>query len=135
MFLPVKDKKLSLSNSAPWQNVERFHKKKAKLLLRMPSGQSYLECVLIPYNWTTTELLEIDEGINLTLLIFLKVIFNNNNNNTCIAPKSILLFSSALKNKNIKKQKQKTLRLHKVYMQKVHEPTNKSENNFVNTKL
>ena len=27
MFLPVKDKKLSLSNSAPWQNVERFHKK------------------------------------------------------------------------------------------------------------
>ena len=28
---------------------------------------------------------------------------NNNNNNTYIAPISILLFSSALKNKNIKK--------------------------------
>ena len=28
MFLPVKDKKLSLSNSAPLQNVERFHKKR-----------------------------------------------------------------------------------------------------------
>ena len=91
--------------------------------------------MFIPYNWTTTELLEIGEGISLTLLIFLKVIFNNNNNNnTYIAPISILLFSSALKNKNIKKQKQKTLRLHKVYMQKVHEPTSKSENNFVNTK-
>ena len=50
---------------------------------------------------------------------------HNNNNNTCRAPISILLFSSALKNKNIKKQK--TLRLHKVYMQKVHEPTKKSQ--------
>ena len=30
---------------------------------------------------------------------------NNNNNNTYIAPISILLFSSALKNKNIKKIK------------------------------
>ena len=46
---------------------------------------------------------------------------------------SILLFSSALKSKHIRKKK--TLRLQKVYMQKVHEPTNKSENNFVNTKL
>ena len=62
--------------------------------------------MLIPYNWTT-ELLEKYEGINLTLLIFLTVIFNNNNNNnnTYIAPISILLFSSALKNKNIKKIK------------------------------
>ena len=93
MFLPVKDKKLSLSNSAPWQNVERFHKKK--------QGRVYLECMLIPYDWTTTELLEIYEGISLTLLIFPKVIFNNNNNNnTYIAPILILLFSSALKNKN-----------------------------------
>ena len=29
---------------------------------------------------------------------------NNNNNNTCIAPISILPFSSALKNKNISKK-------------------------------
>ena len=131
MFLPVKDKKLSLSNSAPWQNVEYFHKKKQSCCYVCRQGRVYLECMLIPYNWTTTELLEIDEGISLTLLIFLTVIFNNNsNNNTYIAPILILLFSSALKNKNIKKQKQKTLRL-----QKVHEPTNKSENNFVNTKL
>ena len=52
-----------------------------------------------------------DEGISLTVLIFLTVIFNNNdnnnnnnnnNNNTYIAPISILLFLSALKNKNIK---------------------------------
>ena len=48
---------------------------------------------------------------------------NNNNNNTYRAPISILLFSSALKNKNIKKK----IRLHKVYMQKVHEPTKKSQ--------
>ena len=46
---------------------------------------------------------------------------NNNNNNTYIAPISILLFSSALKNKNIKK---KLLGLHKIY--KVNEPTKKS---------
>ena len=44
------------------------------------------------------------------------------------------MFSSALKSKHIRKKK-KTLRLQKVYMQKVHESTNKSENNFVNTKL
>ena len=83
--------------------------------------------MLIPYNWTTTELLEIYERINLTLLIFLPVIFNynnnnnnnSNNNNTYIAPISILLFSS---------------RLHKIYMHKVNEPTKKSSNNFVNTK-
>ena len=48
-----------------------------------------------------------DEGISLTVLTFLTVIFNNNNNdnnnnNTYVAPISILLFSSALKNKNIK---------------------------------
>ena len=48
-----------------------------------------------------------DEGISLTVLIFLTVIFNNNNNNnnnnnTYIAPISLLLFSSALKNKKIK---------------------------------
>ena len=49
---------------------------------------------------------------------------DNNNNNTYIAPISILLFSSALKNKNIFK---KILRLHKAYMQKVHEPTKKSK--------
>ena len=49
---------------------------------------------------------------------------NNNNNNTYIAPISILLFSSALKNKNISKKK--LPRLHKVYMHKVHEPTKKS---------
>ena len=49
---------------------------------------------------------------------------NNNNNNTYIAP------ISALKIKILKNKKQKTLRL-----QKVHEPTNKSENNFVNPKL
>ena len=43
-----------------------------------------------------------------------------------MAPISILLFSLALKNKNIskKKKKEKLLRLHKVY--KVHEPTKKS---------
>ena len=81
MFLPVKDKKLSLSNSAPWQNVERFHKKKQSCCYVCRQGRVYLECMLIPYNWTTTELLEIDEGISLTLLIFLTVIFNNNNNN------------------------------------------------------
>ena len=34
-----------------------------------------------------------------------KISLNNNNNNTYIAPISILLFSSALKNKNIKKIK------------------------------
>ena len=69
-----------------------------------------------------------DEGISLTVLIFLTVIFNNNNNdnnnnnnNTYVAPISILLFSSALKNKNIKK---KLLGLHKIY--KVNEPTKKS---------
>ena len=33
---------------------------------------------------------------------------NNNNNNTYIAPISILLFSSALKNKNISKKITKT---------------------------
>ena len=135
MFLPVKDKKLSLSNSAPWQNVERFYKKKQSCCYVCRQGRLYLECMLIPYNWTTTELLEIDERISLTLLIFLTVIFNNNNNNnnnnnTYIAPISILLFSSGLKNKNILKKNQKTPRL-----QKVHDPTNKSENNFVNTKL
>ena len=114
MFLPVKDKKLSLSNSAPWQNAESFHKKKKQSCCYVcRQGRVYLECMLIPYNWTTTELLEIDEGISLTLLIFLTVIFNsnnnnnNNNNNTYIAPISILLFSSALKNKNIKKTKTK----------------------------
>ena len=79
-----------------------------------------------------------DEGISLTVLIFLTVIFNNNdnnnnnnNNNTYIAPISILLFSSALKNKNIKK----ILRLHKVYMQKVHEPTKKSKTIMSTLKL
>ena len=60
------------------------------------------------------------EGISLTLLISLTVIFNNNNNNnTYLVPVSILLFSS---------------RVHKVYMHKVHEPTKKISNNFVNTK-
>ena len=44
------------------------------------------------------------------------MINDNNNNNTYIAPISILLFSSALKNENIFK---KILRLHKVYMHKV----------------
>ena len=54
------------------------------------------------------------------------------NDNTYIVPKSILLFSSALKNKNISiiiiiiKGKIKLPRLHKVYMHLVHEPTNKS---------
>ena len=47
---------------------------------------------------------------------------NNNNDNTCLAPISILVFSSALKNKNIR-----ILRLHKVHIQKVHEPTKKSK--------
>ena len=41
-----------------------------------------------------------------------------------MAPISILLFSLALKNKNISKKKEKLLRLHKVY--KVHEPIKKS---------
>ena len=50
---------------------------------------------------------------------------NNNSNNTYIAPISILLFSSALKNKNIFKKK--ILTLHKIYMEKVHEPTKKSK--------
>ena len=40
---------------------------------------------------------------------------------------SILIFSSAIKNKNFSKKK----RLHKVY--KVHEPIKKSYNNYVNT--
>ena len=60
------------------------------------------------------------------IIIIIIIIINNNNNNnndnnTYIAPMSAL---------KIKILKQKTLRL-----QKVHEPTNKSENNFVNTKL
>ena len=42
---------------------------------------------------------------------------------TYIAPISLLLFSSALKTKNISK---KVLRLHKVSMHKVHEPTKES---------
>ena len=46
---------------------------------------------------------------------------NNNNSKTYTAPIAILLFSSALKNKNIKK---KLLGLHKVY--KVNEPTKES---------
>ena len=50
---------------------------------------------------------------------------NNNSNNTYIAPISILLFSSALKNKNIFLKK--ILTLHKIYMEKVHEPTKKSK--------
>ena len=50
---------------------------------------------------------------------------NNNSNNTYIAPISILLFSSALKNKNIFFKK--ILTLHKIYMEKVHEPTKKSK--------
>ena len=50
---------------------------------------------------------------------------NDNNNKTYIAPISILLFSSALKNKNISRTTttKKLLRLHKGY--KVHEPTKK----------
>ena len=55
--------------------------------------------------------------------------YNNNNNKTYIVPISILLFSSALKNKKYFNKK-KLLRLHKIY--KVHEPTKKSSNN-VNT--
>ena len=47
---------------------------------------------------------------------------NDNNNKTYIAPISILLFLSALKNNNISKKK--LSRLPKVY--KVHEPTKKS---------
>ena len=50
---------------------------------------------------------------------------NNNSNNTYIAPISILLFSSTLKNKNIFFKK--ILTLHKIYMEKVHEPTKKSK--------
>ena len=50
---------------------------------------------------------------------------NNNSNNTYIAPISILLFSSALKNKNIFLKK--ILTLHKIYMEKVHEPSKKSK--------
>ena len=50
---------------------------------------------------------------------------NNNSNNTYIAPISILLFSLALKNKNIFFKK--ILTLHKIYMEKVHEPTKKSK--------
>ena len=46
---------------------------------------------------------------------------NNNNGKTYTAPISILLFSSAVKNKNIKK---KLRGLHKIY--KVNEPTKKS---------
>ena len=54
----------------------------SKLLLRMSSRQSIFKVHAHPlYNWTPTELLEIDKGISLTLLIFLTVIFNNNNNN------------------------------------------------------
>ena len=47
---------------------------------------------------------------------------------------SILLFSSALKSKHIRKKK-KTLRLQKVYMQKVHEPTKKSKTIMSTLKL
>ena len=47
---------------------------------------------------------------------------NDNNNKTYIAPISILLFLSALKNNNISKKK--LSRLPKVY--KVHKPTKKS---------
>ena len=54
---------------------------------------------------------------------------NNNNNNTYIAH----IFSSALKNKNIKKKK--ILRLHKVHMQKVHEPTKKNKTIMSTLKL
>ena len=39
------------------------------------------------------------------ITIVIKINNNNNNNNTYIAPISILLFSSALKNKNTKKIK------------------------------
>ena len=50
MFLPVKDKKLSLSNPAPWQNVERFHTKKQSCCYVCRQGRVYLECMLIPYD-------------------------------------------------------------------------------------
>ena len=47
MFLPVKDKKSSISNSAPQQYVERFHKK-TKLLLCMSSRQSIFKVHAYP---------------------------------------------------------------------------------------
>ena len=53
------------------------------------------------------------------------ILFFNYNNNTYIVPISIMLFSLALKNKNISTKK-KILRLYKVYMHKVHEPTKRS---------
>ena len=42
MFLPIKDKKLSLSNSAPWQNIERFHKKKSKFVATYAVKAEYI---------------------------------------------------------------------------------------------
>ena len=42
MFLPVKDKKLGLPDSAPWQNVERFHKKKSKVVATYAIKAEYI---------------------------------------------------------------------------------------------
>ena len=63
----------------------------------------------------------------LPLALYLSRSRLNNNNNTYIAPISILLFSSALK--------KKILRLHKVCMQKVHEPTKRSKTIMSTLKL
>ena len=70
--------------------------------------------------------------IIIIIIIVIIISSNNNDNNTYIAPISILLFSSALE---IKKYLKKIPRLHKVYTQKVHEPTKKSKTIMSTLKL
>ena len=63
---------------------------------------------------------------------------NNNNNNTYIVLISIYIYSyfhQRLKIKISKKNRKKILTLHKVYIQKVHEPTKKSKTIMSTLKL
>ena len=48
MFVPVKDKKSSLSNSTPYNRTSSAFTKKAKLLLRMSSRQSIFKLLAYP---------------------------------------------------------------------------------------
>ena len=43
MFLPVKNQKSSLLNSAPWQKVERFHEKSKVVGMYVPQGRVYFK--------------------------------------------------------------------------------------------
>ena len=43
MFLPVKNQKSILLNSAPWQKVERFHEKSKVVAMYVPQGRVYLK--------------------------------------------------------------------------------------------